>query len=82
MTQEMKKKGCLSQARDSFDNEPYVSRRDVCHFLGISIPTLMKLRKQGLPVYSVGSQKRFKLSEVDQFISGNKGGSINYAGLY
>ena len=72
MTQETKKTGCLFQARDWSGNELYVTRQDVCRFLGISLPTLMKLRKEGLPTYHLGGQRRFKLSEVEQFISRNR----------
>ena len=43
-------------------------RQEVCEYLGISISTLMKLRKSGLPTYQVGGQKRFRISEVNEFI--------------
>lgn len=54
--------------RENCMGEPYITRQEVCDYLGISISTLMKLRKNGLPTYQVGGQKRFRLSDVNDFI--------------
>lgn len=67
---------CRLSAKSEFPREPYVTRDVVCKYLGIGLSTLMTLRKKGLPTHHLGGQKRFKLSEVDLFISSNKGGSI------
>ena len=53
---------CPDWAKRELYGEPYVTRQEVCEYLGISISTLMKLRKSGLPTYQVGGQKRFRIS--------------------
>ena len=40
---------CPDWAKRELYGEPYVTRQEVCEYLGISISTLMKLRKSGLP---------------------------------
>ena len=59
---------CPDWAKREQYGEPYITRQEVCDYLGISISTLMKLRKNGLPTYQVGGQKRFRLSDVNDFI--------------
>ena len=59
---------CPDWAMRELYGEPYITRQEVCDYLGISISTLMKLRKNGLPTYQVGGQKRFRLSDVNDFI--------------
>lgn len=63
---------CRLSAKSGFHEGPYVTRNAVCKYLGVSLSTLMKLRKEGLPTYHLGGQRRFKLSEVEQFISRNR----------
>ena len=62
---------CPVWAKREQYGEPYITRQEVCDYLGISISTLMKLRKNGLPTYQVGGQKRFRLSDVNEFIKQN-----------
>ena len=59
---------CPDWAKRELYGEPYITRQEVCDYLGISISTLMILRKNGLPTYQVGGQKRFRLSDVNDFI--------------
>ena len=59
---------CPDWAKRELYGEPYITRQEVCDYLGISISTLMKLRKNRLPTYQVGGQKRFRLSDVNDFI--------------
>ena len=61
---------CPDWAKRELYGEPYITRQEVCDYLGISISTLMKLRKNGLPTYQVGGQ-RFRLSDVNEFIKQN-----------
>ena len=37
---------CPDWAKRELYGEPYVTRQEVCEYLGISISTLMKLRKK------------------------------------
>ena len=68
MPQQKSNMVCPDWAKRELYGEPYVTRQEVCEYLGISISTLMKLRKSGLPTYQVGGQKRFRISEVNKFI--------------
>lgn len=42
--------------------------REVQQRLGISLPTLNEFIKQGLPFVVVGTRKRFKQRDLDEFL--------------
>ena len=41
-----------------------IDRRELCAFLGCSLPTVDKLRAEGLPEYHVGDSPRFEREAV------------------
>lgn len=46
--------------------KPIMTRTELCTYLGISIVSLDREIKKGLPYFTVGSRnKRFRLTEVD-----------------
>jgi len=46
-------------------NSDYLSRKETCHILGISLPTLNDYTKKGLvPSYRIGARIRYKKEEV------------------
>lgn len=54
--------------------EGYVDIQRVAAFLGVSTKTVQRwlLRAEGFPVYRLGRQLRFRLSEVDRWARTNK----------
>jgi excisionase family DNA binding protein len=45
----------------------YLSRKEVCSYLGISLPTLHKVMKAGtVKAYHIGGRTLFKRNEVEQ----------------
>lgn len=49
--------------------EAWATINDVMDHLQVSRPTVYRLMEDGMPYVSIGSRRRFKLSEVDRFIS-------------
>ena len=70
---------CPDWAKRELYGEPYVTRQEVCEYLGISISTLMKLRKSGLPRH-----QHFNIDETAEkrsaHVSGRRSKEIPYFG--
>ncbi|MCP2671328.1 helix-turn-helix domain-containing protein [Maricaulaceae bacterium EIL42A08] len=57
---------------DSPAPEPLVDMPTVANHIGLSVAALRKWRQQGImpfPTYAVGRSLRFKMSEVDAYVS-------------
>ncbi len=52
--------------------EPLISRKDVGTFLGISMVTLNKWMKKGLPNHKVNGRVYFQRSEVLEYVKTNR----------
>jgi excisionase family DNA binding protein len=51
------------------NKEKPITTRELCEFLGISEPSLIRMRKKGLPWFSPGGTSvRFYLSAVTKFL--------------
>ncbi len=58
-------KELLTGQAPNSSNDELISRKDAAQLLGISLPTLHSYTKDGrIPAYRIGSQVRFKKSEV------------------
>ena len=47
-----------------------IGAKDVANFLGVSLRQVNYLMKEGLPFYKIGRSVRFRLSEVQVWLSG------------
>ena len=50
------------------ESEPYLTAKQICQFLNISVNNLRKLRKDGLPTIVLGGHIRGKISEIEKWI--------------
>lgn len=50
--------------------EPWVGRATVAQHLCVSVKTVDRLVRQGLPSVKCGGLRRFRLSEVDAWVQG------------
>lgn len=48
----------------------YYSMPEICQYLGISRDSVLKrIANKGMPAYKVGKKWKFKLSEIDAWVS-------------
>jgi len=54
-------------------NEPWVSLEEIATHLAVSQDTVHRwIRQKGMPAHKVGRIWRFKISEVDGWVSGSR----------
>ena len=68
----------LEGASSQPNTDPLMASSSLCKRLSISSTTLWRLVQRGLPFHQVGGRKRFRMSEVMQFLDGQ--GSCTEAG--
>jgi len=47
-------------------------QKEAAEYLRVSLPTLRKLRKEGLECYRLGSMIRFNIKDMDNFVKARK----------
>ncbi|WP_277669102.1 helix-turn-helix domain-containing protein [Caproiciproducens galactitolivorans] len=52
--------------------EEYLTQQEVCSWLKISLATLWRWRKEGLPYVKYGNSVRFKETEVSKWLEKNR----------
>jgi len=50
------------------------TKKEIAEILKLSIPTIDRLMKQGMPYFKIGRSVRFKDEEVLEWIHKNRGG--------
>lgn len=54
-------------------NEQYRTEKEIAEFLQISRSTMNRLRMEGgLPYYQVGRSVRFRMDEIEQWLTNNR----------
>ncbi|HXB08732.1 MAG TPA: helix-turn-helix domain-containing protein [Puia sp.] len=52
--------------------DPLISRKEIAHYLGISLVTLTEWMKRGLPFHKVRGRVFFQRSEVLQYVKSHR----------
>ncbi len=55
-------------------SEPWLTKAEIAHKLGVSTRTVVRLR---LPHMQVGGQNRYRMSECERFMRGGEGAGGN-----
>lgn len=50
----------------------YLNSEEACKFLNVSIATLYRLKKEGLPYFKLGGSLRFDKSDLEKWIESLK----------